>query len=122
MNRPTPPFIWFTREMLESAAWRAMPLAARRIVERVMIEHMMQGGTRNGQLVVTYDDFAQYGVRRKSISRAIQCAVMLGFLDVTVRGGRSYGIARLPSAYGLTWLPRCDWTPPSNRWKCITHL
>ena len=80
---------------------------------------MVHGGTENGQLIVTYDDFVRYGLRRRSIANAVRTAVALGFLDVTTRGGRSFGIARQPSAYGLTWLPRCDWTPASNRWKSI---
>ena len=43
-------------------------------------------------------------------------AVGLGFLDVTLKGRRSYGGARQPSQYGLTWLPRRDGSPASNRW------
>jgi hypothetical protein len=93
MNRPKGAFVWFTRELLESQAWSAMPLAARRVVERVAIEHMNHGGTRNGALVVTYDDFEKFGVRRKSIAQAIKKAAALGFLDVTGKGHRSYGNA-----------------------------
>lgn len=119
MNRPKGPFVWFTRELLDSQAWREMPLAARRIVERVAIEHMSHDGTLNGALIVTYDDFEKFGVRRKSIAPAISKAVALGFLDVTGRGSRSYGIGHRPSTYGITWLPRCDGTPASNRWRQI---
>jgi hypothetical protein len=71
----------------------------------------------NGELVVTYDDFESFGIRRKTIAQAIQTAVALGFLDLTERGRRSYGPSRRPSHYGLTWLPRADWTPASNMWK-----
>lgn len=120
LNRPEPPFVWLTVELLESAAWAAMGLAARRIVERVAIEHMHHGGTRNGLLIVTYDDFEIFGVRRKSIAKAIKEGVELGFLDVTYRGGRSYGITKRASKYGLTWLPRCDMTPPTNRWRSVS--
>jgi hypothetical protein len=28
------PWVWLTKEMLESEAWAAMPLAARKVVER----------------------------------------------------------------------------------------
>lgn len=121
MNRPPGPFVWFTREMLESPAWNALPLAARRVLDCVLIEHMMHGGTRNGALVVTYADFERFGIRRKSIAAAIKTAVALGFLDVTCRGARAYGIARQASEYGLTWLLRCDGTPGSNRWRNIAN-
>jgi len=60
-NRPPKdmPWIWLTREMLESPAWRAMDmLAARRVVERIILEHMAHAGTENGNLIVTYADRA----------------------------------------------------------------
>jgi hypothetical protein len=124
-NRPPPdePFVWFTREMLESASWRAMPLAARRVLDRVVLEHMAHGGTRNGELQVTYDDFKRYGLSsRRATAQAIRVAVALGFLDVTTQGRRSYGGSTLPSRYGLTWLLRCDLTSASNRWRIVRSL
>jgi hypothetical protein len=96
-----------------------MPLASRRFAERLILEHMAHGGGQNGELVATYDNIEQYGVRRQSIPEAIAVAEALGFVDVTFQGKRSYGGARQPSTYGLTWLPRCDRTPPSHRWKAI---
>ena len=60
VNRPKGAFVWFTREFLASQAWREMPLAARRVVERVAIEHMNHGGTLNGSLIVTYNDFEKF--------------------------------------------------------------
>jgi hypothetical protein len=114
------PWIWLTREMLESTAWRALPTAARRIVERVLIEHMAHAGTQNGDLPVTYDDFVAHGTRRSSIKAAISIAERLGWVDVVIPGVRGHGVARRATTYGLTWLPRADWTPASNRWRRIT--
>ncbi len=121
MNRPPhgEPWVWFTRSMMESPAWRAIPGPARQVVDRIMIEHMLHGGTENGNLIVTYDDFEAYGIRRGSTSQAIRQAEALGFVDVIDRGRRSFGSARRPARYGLTWLPRADRTPASNRWKSI---
>ena len=121
-NRPPDgePFIWMTLAMVKSEAWAAMPLAARKVVERIAIEHMGHGGKLNGELTVTYDQFVSFGIRRSSIREAIEFAVRLGWIDITVHGSRSYGMRRVASAYGLTWLPRCDSTPPSNRWKSVT--
>jgi hypothetical protein len=106
--------------MLEFEAWTAMSLAARMIVDRVLIEHMSHAGRMNGELIVTYDQFEAYGIRRRSIPKAIAEAVALGFLDVIHRGRRSYGSVNRPSVYGLTWLPRLDLTPASNRWRRFT--
>ena len=114
------PWFWFTHAMLESESWSAMPLSARRVVERVILENMAHGGTQNGDLAVTYDDFAHFGLSsRRATAAAIRVAEALGFLDITVQGRRAYGGRRVPSRYGLTWLPRCDRTPASNRWRQI---
>ena len=50
-----------TIAMLRSPAWRALSLSARRILDRIEIELADHGGTDNGKLPVTYDDFEQYG-------------------------------------------------------------
>lgn len=123
MNRPPPgePWVWHTEEMLSSPAWRGLSLAARQVLDRVILEHMNHAGTENGNLPVTYDDFEGFGVRRKSIKKAIDLCVALGFLDVVTPGVRSYGSARRPTRYGITWLPRADRTPASNRWKRIKN-
>jgi hypothetical protein len=114
------PWVWFTREMLESPAWAALSIGARRIVDRIVLEQMAHGGTQNGDLTITYDDFGHFGLSsRRETARSIRAAVALGFIDITTRGRRSYGGARTASRYGLTWLPHCDRTPASNRWRTI---
>jgi hypothetical protein len=105
--------------MMESPAWGALTAPARRVVDRIVIEHMHHAGTMNGELVVTYDNFQAFGISRGAIKPAIEVAVKLGFIDITAIGLRSYGNARRPSSYALTWLPRNDGAPPSNRWNAI---
>src|SRR5688572_16246709 len=83
-------WIWFTPEMMESPAWGAMTLAARKVVDRIIIKYLEER-TRNGELVVLYDDFEKFGIRRSSILEAIAIASGLGWIDVTIRGTRSYG-------------------------------
>jgi hypothetical protein len=121
LNRPPSgePWVWITREMLESDAWCSLSLAARKVLERVMLEHMAHGGTENGSLVVTYADFEKFGIRRKSIKSAITEAAALGFILITEKGRRSVGPSRWPARYALDWLPLKDGTPPRNRWKTI---
>jgi hypothetical protein len=115
-------WLWLTREMMESPAWAALPLASRRIIDRLMVEHMAHAGTENGNLKVSYDQFADFGVRRASLTEAIKVAVELGFIDVVSEGIVSYGAARRPAAYGLAWLYRADRTPPSQRWKAFKQV
>lgn len=122
MNRPPEgqAWVWLTQEMISSPAWRAMSHNGQRVVSRIMIEHMKHGGNQNGSLPITYSDFAAYGIRRSSIKGAILDAIRLGFVDLVETGIRGHGIARRPHRFGLTWLPRADFTPASNRWKAIS--
>jgi hypothetical protein len=121
-NRPPEgsSWIWLTQEILESPAWRAMRFAARKIVDRLIIEHLAHAGTENGNLIATYSDFQQYGLRRRSsIAPAIIEAETIGFIDVIERGGSAYAEFRNPSRYGLAWVDRKDGSPPTNRWKAF---
>jgi len=97
-------FVAHPRELRESAAWRALPDNARRILDRLELEHMRHGGAENGALPCTYSDFVAAGVRRASVSLAIRQCAALGFLEVTHRGGRSNAEYRNPSRYRLTYL------------------
>ncbi|WP_056195543.1 hypothetical protein [Methylobacterium sp. Leaf123] len=81
-------FLWLTRDMVESPAWRAMSQNARLVIDRVCVEHMGHGGGQNGFLPVTYDDFENAGIRRGSIRRAIAEALALGFVQMTQKGTR----------------------------------
>src|SRR5262245_49156431 len=99
------PWFWLTRGMLESCAWRAMPLVARKAVERVMVEHMKHAGHDNGSLIVTTDDFVKYGIPRRSVPHALAVSEALGFLQIT-RGRLSYGTARQPNRFLLTMRPQ----------------
>ena len=95
-NRPPPdePWVWLTRQLLESDAWRSMSRAARLVVDRIMIEHMAHAGTENGNLVVTYADFVKFGVRRESLPAAIADAARL--IIITEKGRASTGPDRWP--------------------------
>lgn len=121
MNRPPAgqPFMWFTLEMMESAAWWGMSDAAWRLMCRVGIEHCNHGGTQNGDLPVTYDDFERYGVRRKSVRRAVQELVALGWIDVVSPGRAGQGVGRCAARYAMTWLPTVDGAPGTKRWKSL---
>jgi hypothetical protein len=113
------PFVWFTLEMLNSPAWRAMPSCAQQVVMRVAVEHMQHAGTENGKLPVTHRDFERYGTRRNSVAYAVAVAVDLGWIDVVEQGHRGVPGERRATRYALTWVDRWDGSPRSNRWKGI---
>jgi hypothetical protein len=98
-------FVPHTREMRESFAWRFLPNNARRVLDRLELEHMHHGGAENGSLICTYSDFEKSGLRRQSIALAIRQCVALGFLEITRQGQRcASDFNRVPAQYFLTYL------------------
>jgi hypothetical protein len=114
-------WIAHTRAMRESIAWRMLPDNARRILDRLELEHMHQGGAANGRLKCTYTDFQHAGIRRASIPLALRQCVALGFLVITEKGRRSISDLRWPSTYRLTYvIGRGSDDIPTNNWERIT--
>jgi hypothetical protein len=98
-------FIAHPRQMLESPAWRALSLAARKSLDRIEIEHMIHGGAENGKLPVTYQDFESYGVRRHSVASAVRELAALGIVAISKKGYGGAAAMRAPSEYRLTFRP-----------------
>lgn len=105
------PFVWLTRELLESDAWQSLGINARRLIDRLLLDHMSHAGTENGRLKATHAQLEQFGISRRHIPTAIADAEHVGLIDVC-RGGR-----HVATTYTLTWLPLPNGTPASNRWK-----
>lgn len=97
-------FIAHRVEMLESEAWRSLSFAARKVLDRLEIEHAHHGGKENGRLPCTYQDLARFGVRRSSVSGALRQLVATGFIEVTHQGRGGNADYRDPSRYRLTFL------------------
>jgi hypothetical protein len=51
-----------TLALLSSPAWRALSGEALLLLSRIEIAQMKTGGHKNGELVVTYEQFEAYGV------------------------------------------------------------
>jgi hypothetical protein len=111
------PFVQLTKEMLESPAWGALTLADRKVIDRLVIEHMAHAGTENGNLICTWSDFEASGIRRKSIATATSRVVALGFAERVRQGGKAWGDVRLPSIYRLTFVTGN--LAPTNEWQGI---
>jgi hypothetical protein len=91
--------------MIKSPAWSVLSLSARRVLDRIEIEHADHGGNDNGRLPVTYDDFERYGIHRHAIRAAIQETVALGFVEITERGRAGNREFRSPHKFRLTYFP-----------------
>ncbi|CAL80536.1 Conserved hypothetical protein [Bradyrhizobium sp. ORS 278] len=112
-------FIAHRIEMLESVAHSALSHAARRVLDRLEIEHANHGGVENGNLACTFDDFARFGIRRRSVAAAIRELEGLGFVQVTQRGRRAAGDFYMPSRYRLTYL-FTKHSGPTDEWKRVS--
>jgi hypothetical protein len=91
--------------MMESYSYRVLSLSARRLLDRVEIEHAHHGGNDNGRLPITYQDFVDYGIDRAAIAPAIREAIALGFLEVTEHGRAGNAEFRSSNQFRLTYLP-----------------
>src|SRR4029079_6150686 len=89
---PEQPWVWFTREMLESEAWSTAPINTRRLVERIILEHMAHAGTENGRLICTYRDFERHGIGKRHIAGAVEDAASRGLIVVTERARHPPGL------------------------------
>ena len=119
-NCLTSGFVVHSKEMKESLAWRHLPDAGRRALDRLELEHMRHGGADNGRLPCTHSDFATAGIRRASVALAIRYCVYLGFVKVSEIGGRSISKFRRPNLYRLTYVFGCGSSPdPTHDWRAI---
>jgi hypothetical protein len=91
--------------MLEAPAFRVLSLSARRVIDRIQIEHAHHGGRENGNLPVTFRDFNEYGIHWNAIAPAIREAEALGFIQITQHGVASNKEFRVPNTFALTHLP-----------------
>jgi hypothetical protein len=107
--------------MIESCAFRVLSLSARRILNRLEIEHASHGGRENGRLATTYDDFEEYGMHRHAVSPAIREAVSLGFVRVTEVGRAGNAEFRKPNRFRLTYLKTND-ANETDEWRSIVTL
>lgn len=107
-------------EMIESPAWRALTINARRIIERLQLEHSNHGGGENGRLPCTYSDFQRWGVTKKYILAAVVEAEALGFIERVDRGRKKFGnYPGSPSRFRLTFIGTIapEMRPPTDEWR-----
>ena len=121
------PWVYFTIAMLESPAFRALSQSALRMLFRLAIEHRAHGGRENGKLIVTYQNFMDYGIDRHAIAPAIRELVALGFVRITSRGGGGNAEHRKPTLYEVTCFPTISTlstqlVKPTNSWRRIETI
>ena len=110
-------------EMLELPAYRALSLAAHRVLARIEIEFGHHGGKHleNGRLPVSFDQFEEYGMDRHAIAPALRELEALGFIEITKRGYDKDVNREQIHLYRLTYRP-AEGSPAdgSHEWRRIT--
>jgi hypothetical protein len=110
-------------EMLESPAYRVLSLSARRLIDRIEIEHASHGRNDNGRLPVTKHDFIDYGIHHDAIAPAKREAEDLGFIRETVHGSGGNAEHRQASCFFLTFAnSRGSAPPPTDDWRKIKTI
>ena len=109
------PWIWLTRELLSSDAWRSLTVSSRRFIDFLLLEHMRQGGRGNGRLKAPHRQLVAFGVGARFVTSHIREAEEFGLVDC-YRGGM-----RVATTYALTWLPLHDGTPATNHWRSYSN-
>jgi hypothetical protein len=111
-------WVWITREVLESEAWRTAPLRTTRFVFRLMVEHLAHGGNENGRLPCTTADCVRWGITKKHVKATQADAIKRGLVYRTEKGrGGGTASIRTPSRFGLGWIGAHDGSSAPNRWK-----
>jgi hypothetical protein len=100
-----------------------LSLSGHRVLARLEIELGHHGGTENGRLPVTYANFEDYGIERKSIAPALREVQALGFVRITERGRPSKSdFARHPNYFELTYIHGAHREEPTHEWKRYKSL
>lgn len=110
---------WFTVDFMCSVAFRSLSVNAVRAIMRLVVEHSVQGGLHNGQLIVTHQQFKAHGVSGEYVADAIDELAFKGL--VRVRKGRAGAGSSHPNVYRLTWIGDHEGAPPTNEWKRCTE-
>jgi hypothetical protein len=110
-------------EMLESPAYRVLSVSAHRVISRIEIEHASHGGSENGNLPVTKQNFMDYGMNDHAIAPAIREAEALGFIRMK-RGRGGNAEHRQPNRFFLTFaIGRGNRSyPPTHEWRKIKTI
>ena len=107
-------------EMLLSPSWQCAPRPLKRAIERLEIEHLRHGGQNNGELFVSFRQFVDYGISRRSIAPVLKLGEDLGLLEI-IRPNDSLSDIRSPHAYRLSYLPAKGHKAPTDEWKTVSR-
>src|SRR5215469_6374386 len=98
-------FVPHTSELLNSPAWRHRSVYARRLIDRLELEHAHHDGRENGFHKLTWRQMREAGISGDFIASTIEEVETLGLVTVTHRGAYRGGARNDMSTYRLNYLP-----------------
>jgi hypothetical protein len=108
-SRKTGKPLWVTiPAFMAGDAWLGMTPAAREVVMCILAAFikLRPDKRNNGAIAVSYGDFARRGIRRQSVTAAVERAEKLGFIIVKQRDRHIDAAGNYAAnTYGLTFLP-----------------
>lgn len=107
-----------TRDFLEAPAYRTLSVNARKCLDRLIIEHIGHARLENGRLIVTHEQFIDYGVTGEYVGDALDELAYKGLIKAE-RGKAGNGTAH-PTVFTLTFDGTHDGGKASNEWKKFT--
>jgi hypothetical protein len=90
-------------ELLTSPAFRVLSRAAHLALCRIEIELRQHGGHANGKLIVTTQQFVEYGIHRRMVPAALRELAALGVICITARGRGGNAKHRQPNRFLLNY-------------------
>lgn len=111
-------------ELIESPALRALSRHAHLALLRIELELRHQGGRCNGKLVVTTEQFIEYGIERRRIPGALRELEAVGIVVVTERGRGGNAEHHQPHRFRLNYLCGAvdDHENVTNSWTRLKTL
>ena len=112
------PFAQLPLSLVGGVVLSALSITARRVLDRLIAEHLKHGGRENGRLHVSYRQLAQWTrANDGNIPPALAELVDLGLLVIT-HGERVAGSPKIaPNVYRLTFFPDHEDAASTNEWR-----
>ncbi|TBZ00226.1 hypothetical protein [Rhizobium leguminosarum] len=107
-----------THDLLESAAFRTLSVNATKAFYRIVMEHIRHGRQHNGKLIVTHEQFIEYGVTSDLVADALEELEYKKLMKMH-KGRAGHGTA-YPTVFTLTNDGTHDGAPATNEWKGFT--
>jgi hypothetical protein len=111
-------------ELIASLAMRVLSRAAHLALLRIEIELRQHAGNGNGKLIVTKEQFIEFGVERRAIAPALRELHALGIIIITEHGRGGNAEHRQPNRFLLNYM--CGAVDAhdlvTNTWKCFQTM